>query len=94
MRPSLCHQVYRVAVSVRGARRLVTWRRRRRRRDPCQSSGCCRVLLRGPEMTREGACSRKVGQTLTREGPVWEEMFAMEKAQVPVPFVRVISSVH
>lgn len=64
MRPSLCHQVYRVAVSVRGARRLVTCRRRRRR-DRCQSPGC-RVLLRGPEVTREGAFSRKVGQTLTR----------------------------
>lgn len=90
MRPSLCHQVYRVAVSVRGARRLVTCRRRR---DRCQSPGC-RVLLRGPEVTWERACARKVGQTLTVEGRGWEEMFAMEKAQVPVPFVRVISSVH
>lgn len=92
MRPSLCHQVYRVAVSGRGSRRVVTWRRRRR--DRCQSPGCSRVLLRGPEVTLEGACSRKVGQTLTGEGPVWEEMFATEKTQVPVPFVRVISSVH
>lgn len=34
------------------------------------------------------------GRPYPDSGPVWEEIFAMEKAQVPVAFVHIIFSLY